>query len=443
MKHNRIPQGPTMVQSFLKSFKMVNEPIEVVTGNMEQYGDTYAIKAGVDRYVIVTQDPDFVAHVFRKNHKNYAKSHIATQKLGRFIGKGLLTSNGEYWLRQRRLIQPGFHKQKIQKLYSVMQQSIDDFAADFPVGDEVDVYPQMNRLAFKVVINSLFNIPMSQESNDELREIISDVQEFIVKDIRQPYKYWWFVLSGEMNKHIKISERAREIIREVIQKRKASGEQAGDLLDMLLEARYEDNQEPMSEEQIIDEILILLVAGHETTANALSWMLYLLANHTDTLEQLRKSTQGLGIEEAIIHPGLVAVIKETMRLYPPAWISDRVALEADTINGYDIPAGSNVVLYLYGLHHNAKFWNDPEHFNPDRFADENVEKVTSTAFYPFGGGPRICIGGGFAMAEMALAIKTFIQQFDIHSTAYTPNMIPLVTLRPDKVILKVTKKVGN
>lgn len=443
MTKYKLPDGPTVAKSFLSSFEMVKEPIKVISKNMDDYGGTYGVQTGVNKHMIVTQNPSFIEHVLKKNHKNYAKSKIVAEKLGRFIGNGLLTSNGEYWLRQRRLIQPGFHKQKIHNLYEVMQKTVDGFLHDFPVGKEVDFYPMMNKLAFQIVINTLFNIPMPEKIFQELADIISEVQEFIVKDIRQPYKYWWFLISGETSKNFKKSGRAREIIREIVRERQRNGVRREDLLDMLLDARYDDTGAPMEEEQVLDEILILIIAGHETTANALSWAAYLLANHQEVLTDLRTTTKNLSIEEIVNHRGLAAIIKETMRLYPPAWISDREAIQDDVFEGISYPKGTIIVLFLYGVHHQEKYWERPFSFKPERFKDESPEKVVSGIYYPFGAGPRFCIGSSFAMAEMALFLATFIQNFDIQATTQAPNMIPLITLRPDKVVLKCERVVSE
>src|SRR5690606_19087974 len=225
---------------------------------------------GTTRFII-TQDPDFIDYVLKVNHKNYYKSPLQTDRLGKFIGKGLLTSNGSYWLKQRRLIQPGFHAKKIEKLYSIIKQTVDDFLTNLPTGHAVDVYPLMNRLSFELVIDTLFNIKVSEAIRSELSHFIFEAQHFLVKDIRQPHKRLWYKVSGEEQANLKRATRAREIIRTIIRQRKESNEACNDLLDMLLEARYEDTGEGMDEEQIIDEILILIVAGHETTANALSW----------------------------------------------------------------------------------------------------------------------------------------------------------------------------
>ncbi len=440
MPRYHLPPGYSFFGTYKRAFQVVNNPLETMAESVERFGDSYSVYSGLTSRMILTQDPEFIDYILRKNQKNYYKSKMVTEKLGRFIGNGLLTSNGPYWLRQRRLIQPGFHIQKVQSLYGIMKQTIDDFITDFPASDHVDMYPLMNRLAFNVVINTLFDIEIPAESVVELSRFISEIQEFVIKDIRQPYKSWWFEVSGEVDKNQKKAQRIREILLKIVRERKESGKKFNDLLDMLLDSRYEDTGEAMTEEQVLDEILIIFIAGHETTGNALTWTLYLLASHPQELEKLRQVTQENNIQQTVTNTRLTAVINESMRLYPPAWVSDRVSLEDDTFNGYSFPKGTIIALYYYGLHRSARYWKDPLAFNPGRFLTPDKDGEKGKVFFPFGGGPRLCIGNNFAMAEMALFVQAFIHNFDLHATAVTPRVRPLVTLRPEGVFLKVERR---
>lgn len=441
MKNYNLPDGYSLLQSFARTYKQVKDPIGSMEESMSRFHGTYSVNLGSKR-LIATQDPGFIDYVLKTNHKNYFKSAILTEQLGRFLGKGLLTSNGEYWLKQRRLIQPGFHIDKIHALYGIINRTVDHFLRSFPTGEKVDVYPLMNTLAFEIVINTLFNIKVPPETRTELSRFITDTQDFVIKDIRQPHKSWWFRASGEVAKNLRRAEGARMIIQGIIRTRKNSGQKFDDLLDMLLDARYEDTGLPMEENQVVDEILILLIAGHETTANALSWTLYLLANHNDELHKLRDTTHTLTVEEAVAHERLNAVIKESMRLYPPAWISDRVALHDDAYLQYTFPRDTILVLFYYGLHRDEKHWKDPAAFKPERFLKDKGVKDKPKAYYPFGAGPRLCIGNNFAMAEMTLFLKSMIHRFDVLATAQAPQLKPLVTLRPDHVVLGI-RKVGQ
>src|SRR4051812_2076299 len=195
MKNYSLPRGYSFFQSFSRTYKQVKNPIGTMEESMERFQGTYSVNLGKKR-LIATQDPGFIEYVLKTNHRNYYKSAILTEQLGRFLGNGLLTSNGEYWLKQRRLIQPGFHTEKIHALYTIIKKTVDDFLAVFPRGEQVDVYPLMNKLAFEIVINTLFNVKISLETRNELGQFITDTQDFVIRDIRQPYKSWWFKISG-------------------------------------------------------------------------------------------------------------------------------------------------------------------------------------------------------------------------------------------------------
>lgn len=437
MKNYCLPDGYSFFASIDRTLKQVKDPIGSMQESMSRYQGTYSVFLGFRRF-ISTQDPAFVEHVLKTNHKNYQKSEFQTRELGRFLGKGLLTSNGEFWLRQRRVIQPGFHYEKIQGLYAIIGKTVDNFLASFPTGLVTDVYPLMNRISFDIVINTLFNVTIEESRRAELGRFVYETQDFVIRNIRQPYKTWWYELSGEVKANMEKASRARQIIRELIVQRKQSTGTYNDLLDMMLAVRYEDNGQPMDEEQVIDEILVLIIAGHETTANALAWALYLLAQHQDQQQKLRSATSGLELSDAVRSEDVGCVIKETMRLYPPAWIVDRVAMADDQFNGYSYPQGTIIMMFLYGMHRDKRFWSDPDTFKPERFM-KGGEGDKNKSYVPFGAGPRLCIGNNFAIAEMAIFLKSFVEKFEIFPGPIPPNIVALITLKPDKILLRVEK----
>jgi cytochrome P450 len=439
MKRFNFPPGYNFIQSIGRTYRQIQDPVGTMLESMERFNGTYSVHLGFTRF-IVTQDPEFVDYVLKTNHRNYHKSPLQSRQLGRFLGNGLLTSNGEFWLKQRRLIQPGFHMDKIHGLYSIINDTVDQFLKAIPTGKDVDVYPLMNRLAFQLVINTLFNIEVSESRRDLLNRFIYETQAFVIKDIRQPHKSWWFRLSGELKHNLAQARAARGLISELIRERQKSGEKRNDLLDMLIDARYEDTGKPMSEEQMIDEIMVLIIAGHETTANALAWSLYLLAHNPNEYEKLKAATLGLDVREAVMSEPLNFVIKESMRLYPPAWISDRISLNNDAFHSYSFPRNTIIVLFYYGMHRNPAFWNNPEQFKPERFSRANSEKEKTKAYYPFGAGPRLCIGSNFAMAEMTLFLHAFVQQFTVKPGTREPKLNALVTLKPDRILLDVARQ---
>jgi cytochrome P450 len=235
-----------------------------------------------------------------------------------------------------------------------------------------------------------------------------------------------------MRRHDKISQQSHDVLLEIIRDRKNQDGVQHDLLDLLLTSRYEDTGEPMTERQILDESLILFVAGHETSANAITWCLYLLSQHPQWFEAVRNEVLSAGTEYHDLMQLQITkqVINETMRLYPPAWIIDRVAIDEDEILGYRYPGGTFTIQYIYGVHHDPDLWPDPETFDPGRFDPEKITDHVPYSYLPFGGGPRLCIGNQFAMMEMLLVVSHVVRHFDLKHVGDHPVMQPLVTLRP-------------
>ncbi len=441
-----VPRGPT----FLKATQFIKNPIPILDEHIEKYGDSYTFFMGGLKKSIVTSDPAFIQYVLQKGHRKYEKSEIQTDILSQYIGHGLLTAKGEYWLRQRRLIQPGFHRERINELSELMiEETIDYFdKLSAKSGQVVDLYAEMNTLTFRLVARTLFSSSIDEHGLEELSSLISTVQSFIIREVRQPYLKWWFQWSGLIRKHIKLAHESFEIIGTLIDDRKASGEKHGDLLDMLMSSRYEDTDDGMTRQQLIEECLILFVAGHETSANALGWMAYALAKHPEVLKKTRTEVQNI-IGEGPIQTGHISqldyckqVIEETLRMYPPAWVTDRVSKEADEFDGFSFPANTIIIVYLYGLHHNPKYWNDPNLFQPERFSEANRKEFPSQAYKPFGGGPRLCIGNHFALMEMQVIVAELVRRFEWELIDEEIEMAPMITLRPDggvKVKLNVRK----
>ncbi len=421
-------------------FRFVENPIPIINDALEQYGSTYYTRIVGGRRVIMTVDPDVVQHVLQKNHRNYYKSELQSKSLGRYIGNGLLTSNGTYWLKQRRLIQPGFHKSRMSGLVDIMNLEIraycEDLASRIAQESTLDVSHEMMEMTLRVVSKALFSTGISYEKIKELGNNFTELQIQIVREVRQPFLNWWRKLSGKRARTLALADETKQIVRDIIAARKTSTHDFDDLLDMLLKTRYEDDGQSMNDGQVLDEAIILFTAGHETTANALTWMLYLLDANRDVLERLRSEcgqlkTGNPGMRDLAGLTYTTHVIRESLRLYPPAWILDRVALDDDLVKDIRINKGDMVGLFVYGTHHNSDLWSDPEKFNPDRFDVQYSKDRHPYAFYPFGGGPRLCIGHHFAMLEMQLALFHLLRYFDFKVVPGHPVALqPLITLRP-------------
>lgn len=401
----------------------------------EELGDTFSVRLLKNKHVILSRDNAIAEYILQKNQKNYHKSALQTTFLSKYLGFGLLTLNGDLWLKQRRLIQPAFHKQKMNQLVATMQATIATELQRIPENQLVSLYPIMNNLAFNVVAKSLFHITSLENKLHRIKFIIEEVQHFLVKEIRLPHKVWWFKVTGQTQKHLDLAMESNAILNEIIEERVTSNQKHHDLLDMLLETRYEESGEPMSRAQLIDEIKILFIAGHETTANALTFILKLLALNPEAQQKIVDEIKAVSLQtnEVVTQLQLLsytnAVINEAMRLYPPAWITDRENVEDDTLLQYAIRKGTLIGVSFYELHRNPNYWENPNDFIPERFLGEQ-RKQSMNYFYPFGAGPRMCIGMGFAQYEMALALAYLIPKYHLTTDNDAFAFNPLVTLKP-------------
>jgi cytochrome P450 len=418
---------------------MAHNPVQVLSKYTKLYGDSFRFYFGGVKEAIVTTNPVVIQHVLKTNWENYHKSHIQKKRMGHFLGKGLLTTEGEAWKTQRRLIQSGFERKQLEILSSIMQDSLDDSLRDFDrqarIGP-VDIYPLMMKITFAMVGKSLFGAELKEEDIDLISEAISTVQEFMVRQTIQPYLNPWFAVSGEQRRHEEMRNRAFGVLGDYIRRRRTE-EPGHDLLQILLDARYSDGS-AMSDELVISESMQLLVAGHETSSNALSWTLYLLSTRPDCVEKVRQEFDAvlgdgpLRFSDVPKFEFTIQVINEALRLYPPFWMVDRMALADDRAGDIDIPRGSTVVVFIYGTHHSPKYWKNPETFDPERFTKANEKLHTPFSHLPFGAGPRGCIGGNYAMLQMLMILSVLLRKYDfalVPGQSVEPR--PMVILRPE------------
>ena len=423
------------------SGKITRDPLNYHKEYYKKYGDTFTILE-LKNPVMLSRDVNVAEHILKKNHRNYHKSPYQSKNLSEYIGNGLLTANGDYWLQQRRLIQPAFHKERLEKLLKIIDDTIVAHIKEFPKNQMISALPLMSNLAFDVVAKSLFQLETIDDEMEELKAIIADIQVFIVTEIRQPHKRWWFQFNGSKGHNMQLVARSREIILNVIKARRTSEASHDDLLQMLLDARYEDGS-GMSDETLIDEIIILFVAGHETSANALTFTLHLLAQNPDKIQKIKNEVDTATnsskefLERLKQFEYTKACVEESLRLYPPAWVTDRVALEDDQIGDFEIKAGTTIGVSFYEIHRDPQFWTDAEKFVPERFLGD-LRKESMKHFYPFGAGPRICIGNNFAMFEMIIAIAKIVAHFSITTDTNKITLKPLIALKPEGVNIKFT-----
>jgi cytochrome P450 len=437
-----LPQSVPAVsrfRSFLDSRAMARNPVRVLSKYIGLHGDTFRFYFGGVNEAMVTINPVVIQHVLKTNSENYHKSEIQVKRMGHFLGKGLLTTEGEAWRTQRRLIQTGFERKQLEILSSIMQDSLADSLRDFDrqsrIGP-VDIYPNMMKITFAMVGRSLFGARLKEEDIELISHAISTVQEFMVRQTIQPYLNPWFAVSGELRRHEELRARAFGVLRDYIRRRR-NEPPGNDLLQMLMDARYSDG-EGMSDELILSESMQLLVAGHETSSNALSWLLYLLSSRPDCVDRARQEFDSVLGDKPLRFSDVpkfeftTQVILEALRLYPPFWMVDRMALADDRAGDLNIPRGSTIVVFIFGAHHSPQYWENPESFDHERFAKVNEKRHTPFTHLPFGAGPRGCIGGNYAMLQILMILSVLLRKYDFRLVpGQTIEARPMVILRPE------------
>lgn len=424
---------------FKNSGRILKNPLPFHHENFQRFGDTFRVEIAFADTIVFTRNPRLIKHVLQKQHKKFHKSPLQTKDLAKYIGHGLLTSNGEHWRVHRRMVQPAFHKKKLMGLLGIMQNAIQQELNSIQPNKEQDIFPLMGDLAFQVVAQSLFSRDDIKEEMAKLQHVTEANQKMLIKEMRQPYLGWWFNLSGKIKKHLDLGKEGRDVLNTIIEERITVGKEKDDLLDMLLKAEYEDGTK-MPRKQLIDELLILFTAGHETTANALSFTLFSLAQNEDVQEKAFQEISKIDVSQGDIMatiaslPYIKQCIEEGMRLYPPAYIIDRIAVDDDEFEGQKIPKDMMILLSVYELHRYADFWDAPNEYRPERFNPEN-KKDFSDYYFPFGAGPRMCVGNNFAIYEMVLTVAEILKKYKLQTNRESVVINPLISLKPEEVPL--------
>jgi cytochrome P450 len=416
-----------------------DSPIHLYLSARERHGDVVRFVANWRFEWYLVAHPDDIDRVMRAEHRRYQKGEtIRVLKL--LLGEGLLTSEGESWLRHRRLAQPAFHRRRVQALAPMMtgaaEEPLKRWAPLAEAGRPLDIQEEMMRLTFQVVGAALFSADM-RGAADRVGPALTECLEHLNYRSLHPLALPERFPTRRNRRFLRARGELDRIAYALIEGRRRGGEEHDDLLSMLMEARDEETGEGMSDAQLRDEVLTILLAGHETTAVALSWTFYLLSGRPDVERRLHEELATvLGgrpprAEDLPRLPYTRMVVEESMRLYPPAWALARQSREPVEVGGYSLPAGATFVLSPYVTHRHPLLWPDPERFDPERFTPERSEGRPTFAYFPFGGGPRHCIGNGFALMEAQLLLATIAQR---HSLRLVPGHRvepePLVTLRP-------------
>ena len=408
------------------------EVFEILLEFHKTYGDIVRLELPKNQYVYSIANPESIQHVMQMNNQNYIKGDrikIASP----LIGNGLFASEGDFWRRQRRMMQPAFHRAQIallaREMVTTIFEMLDKWEAKADSGDPLNMQHEMMGLTMDVVTRTLFTSSLAPEEVAELGEQITFLLDVITERSQAIFPIGEKIPTARNRRFDEGVATIDKIIYRIIEDRRQSQDKGSDLLSMLLEARDEDTGEGMDDKQLRDELVTIFLAGHETTAIALSWSVALLSLHPAVRRKLQAEVDRVlagHIPDASDYndlPYTNAVVSEAMRLYPPLPITIRQALEDDVLDGYPIKANSGIFINIYSAHHNPDFWENPEGYDPDRFLPERKNDISRFAYLPFGGGPRQCIGNNFALMEAVLALSMITQRFEL-------NLIPGTDLDP-------------
>jgi cytochrome P450 len=430
MRH--YPPGPE--QGFFDGVRspLRRDPLTFMTRAARDYGDIVCLRFFHIRTFLLSH-PEHIEDVLVNNARKFIKGRVLRANRHLF-GNGLLTSEGDFWIRQRRMMQPAFHRSRIANYGATMTACATRLLESWKPGLPIDLHEAMMRLTLQVVGKTLFTTDVEREA-PQVSETLHVLLEYSADFRRLVMTPKW--LPTKLNLQAKRAVRElTEIIDRVIRRRRQSSEDTGDLLSMLIHARDEDGSR-MTVQQLRDEALTLLLAGHETTASALSWTWWLLAQHPRVEEKLHAElysvlhgrTPGLDDLPQLTYTG--HILSESLRLYPPAWAVARLAIEDHELAGYAVPKGTGIAAVSWVVHRDPRWYENPEQFIPERWEANLLKKIPRFAYFPFSFGPRQCIGNSFAQMEASLVLATIAQQFRFRLLPGHP-VVPLasITLRP-------------
>lgn len=427
------PPGPKGAFLIGNLRELATQRLEFLTEVSRRYGDLVFFRAGPRGFYLLNH-PDFVHQVLVKNADKFHKSPILKKTTEKAIGQGLLTSDGAFHKRQRRLVQPAFHAKRIEAYAGVMVDYTVHMLDTWRDGAALDIAHEMMALTMKIVAKTLFDADMTE--TDEVGQAISVGIETVSQRMTQPLYLPDWVPTPANRRRLRALKVLDDTVNGIINARRSAPHDKGDLLSMLLLSTDEDGGQ-MNDKQVRDEAMTLFIAGHETTANALTWAFYLLSQNPEAEAKLNAEASAIladrvpTLSDLPRLPYHEMVIREAMRLYPPAWITSREAIAEVEIGGYTIKQGGIVLLSPYLMHRDPRYFDKPETFLPERFAPGWEERLPRYAYFPFGGGPRVCIGNTFAMMEAQLILATVMQRYHLALLAgFQPTPQALVTLRP-------------
>lgn len=423
--------------------EMRRDPLGLLT-EARRHGDFVRLRLGPYRIQLLSH-PDYIEHVLQKNPRNYLKDGYEHIKI---VGNGLLSSEGDFWRGQRRIVQPAFHRERLKNMARTMTEAAGKMLGRWETGtenDPLDIDAEMSRLTLEITGRTLFSADVTGEAGQvgqALQTVLTLGFQRTGRFLPVPLK----IPTQNNRRYRNAVEKLNGVVDDLAQKRRESGESRDDLLSMLLEARAE-NGESLSPRQLRDEAMTVLTAGYETTARALTWTWYLLDANPPVREKLDEELERVlggrppGFEDLGRLSYTEMVFKESMRLMPPVWGLSRLVAEEDEVGGYTIPKGSRVILSQYVTHRHPDFWEEPEIFAPERFASEKSAGRPKYAYFPFSGGPRQCIGNNFATMEAKLVLAAVAQRYKLYLVPGHPvEPEPSFTLKPRYGMRMVAEK---
>lgn len=444
MAQAQLPPGPKGNVLLNKNFDLKNGLLEYLEQDVKNYPKISRGKVGPFWYVNVSE-PDYIEHIFT-NREIYIKGRD-NDNLKFLLGNGLLTNKGDFWMKQRRLMQPIFHKQRLQGFVQKISESTNNMLREWEGSKQVDVHAAMTKVTLDIVGQTLMSANLSGDFK-KVSDAVGVVMEGMIARTRSFVRlpYW---LPTQRNIAMKKNRAVLdETIRDIINSRRADTKQYDDLLTMLLEVEDADTAERMTDDQLRDEVITIFLAGHETTANALAFTFYLLARHPEARERIAKEVKDVIGDNELSYEQLnkleytTMVIKEAMRLYPPAWGIVRQAAQDDVIGDFKITKGDTIVLSPYAVQRSERIWPEPTKFDPERFSAERGKAIHRYAWFPFGGGARLCIGNNFAMMEMQIIVALLCSKYKLTlPDNFKLELEPLVTLRPKGELPLLIEKV--
>jgi len=429
-------------------------PLKFFSEYIPKYGEVFQVTSIFFKlfpyfdHMVVVSNPDDVKRIMQDNNKNYVKSY-GYKVLELLLGKGLLTSEGEFWRKQRRLMQPAFHRDRLAALVETMTEAGTDLVEKWrklPNGTEVDASKEFMNLTLAIVCKAMFSSDV-EDAQEVVDREFDRANEMITERITNALKIPISIPTPGNVREQRSYDSIKSVVADIIEKRRNSDEKYDDLLAMLMEAQDEDTGERMSNKQIQDEVITIFLAGHETTAVALSWIMHCIDDNSEVEEKLLAEEKEL-LNGRVPEMGDVRqleytrmVIDETLRLYPPAWIIGRQTLGSDRLGGYHIPEKTNCLIPVCYIHKDEKYWPEPEMFIPERFSKENSKGRHKFVYFPFGGGPRLCIGNNFSLMEMQLVLPMILREFKLSKPkGFKVEKDPLITMRPNPHMKMVITK---